>query len=144
VFVRGANNNGAECRKEHRGYQLKQVLYWTALARIALYTQPTADAATVERVARALCKVNGCDPDETHEGHPLWTNWEDEALAAIRQLAPRADNAADALHIIFDGPPGPEAGRFVEVETSDGRSVNAGEWNHREDGYWELVIPRRR
>ena len=41
-----------------------------------------------------------------------------------------AEAAADEslLYIIFDGPPGPEAGRFVEVETAGGRSVNAGEW----------------
>ena len=48
----------------------------------------------------------------------------------------------EKLHIIFDGPPGPTAGRFVECETSDGRSVNAGEWAERKDGLWELVIPR--
>jgi hypothetical protein len=47
------------------------------------------------------------------------------------------------LHIIFDGPPGPEAGRFVECETPDGRSIRAGEWRDRGDGYWELVIPDR-
>jgi hypothetical protein len=47
------------------------------------------------------------------------------------------------LHIIFDGPPGPEAGRFVECETPDGQSINAGEWRERDDGYWELIIPDR-
>lgn len=31
--------------------------------------------------------------------------------------------------IIFDGPPGPEGGRFVEVENGEGKSVNAGEWS---------------
>ena len=45
-----------------------------------------------------------------------------------------------ALNIIFDGPPAPEAGRFVEVETDDGRSVNAGEWTNRPDGMWALRI----
>jgi hypothetical protein len=44
------------------------------------------------------------------------------------------------LHIVFDGPPGPEGGRFVEVETADGRSQKAGEWHKRADGYWELRI----
>ena len=44
------------------------------------------------------------------------------------------------LHIVFDGPPGPEAGRFVEVEDAQGRSINAGAWRQRADGYWELVI----
>lgn len=45
------------------------------------------------------------------------------------------------LHIIFDGPPGPEAGRFVECENPAGESVNAGEWSERADGLWELIIP---
>ena len=45
-----------------------------------------------------------------------------------------------AINIIFDGPPGPEAGRFVEVETDDGKSINAGEWIEREDGLWALRI----
>lgn len=46
------------------------------------------------------------------------------------------------LHIVFDGPPEHEAGRFVEVETPDGRSINAGEWRERPNGFWELVISR--
>jgi len=45
-----------------------------------------------------------------------------------------------AINIIFDGPPGPEPGRFVEVETDDGKSINAGEWIEREDGLWSLRI----
>lgn len=44
------------------------------------------------------------------------------------------------IEIVFDGPPGPEAGRFVEVER-DGRSVSVGEWARRHDGYWVLRIP---
>ena len=46
----------------------------------------------------------------------------------------------EALHIVFDGPPSHEAGRFVECETPDGRSLNAGEWHERNDGLWELRI----
>jgi len=42
--------------------------------------------------------------------------------------------------IIFDGPPGPKSGRFVKVETDDGKSINAGQWIEREDGYWALRI----
>ena len=45
-----------------------------------------------------------------------------------------------AINIIFDGPPGPESGRFVEVETDDGKSINAGEWIERPDGLWGLRI----
>ena len=45
-----------------------------------------------------------------------------------------------AINIIFDGPPGPEGGRFVEVETDDGHSIKVGEWIERTDGLWALRI----
>ena len=45
-----------------------------------------------------------------------------------------------AINVIFDGPPGPESGRFIEVETDDGHSINAGEWTRRLDGLWALRI----
>lgn len=45
-----------------------------------------------------------------------------------------------AYHIVIDGPPGETAGRFVEVEDGEGKSINAGEWHERPDGYWELRI----
>ena len=44
------------------------------------------------------------------------------------------------IDIVFDGPPGPEGGRFVEVENQERKSIKFGEWVHREDGYWVLRI----
>ena len=44
-----------------------------------------------------------------------------------------------AINIIFDGPPGHDSGRFVEVETDDGKSINAGEWI-QDGNYWKLRI----
>jgi len=44
------------------------------------------------------------------------------------------------IDIVFDGPPGPEAGRFVEIENQDGESIKFGEWVERDDGYWALRI----
>lgn len=44
------------------------------------------------------------------------------------------------IDIVFDGPPGPEAGRFVEVENSMRESINVGEWLKRADGYWVLRL----
>ena len=43
------------------------------------------------------------------------------------------------INILFDGPPGKDAGRFVEVETDDGKSINAGEWIQK-GNYWALRI----
>lgn len=47
---------------------------------------------------------------------------------------------ASFLDIVFDGPPGPEGGRFVEVENPAGESIRFGTWVQRDDGYWALRI----
>ncbi len=49
----------------------------------------------------------------------------------------------DYVDIVFDGPPGPESGRFVEVENAQGKSISFGEWIERPDGYWALRIPQQ-
>jgi len=43
------------------------------------------------------------------------------------------------IDIVFDGPPGPISGQFVEVETDQG-SISLGEWVERADGRWSLRI----
>jgi hypothetical protein len=48
------------------------------------------------------------------------------------------------VDVVFDGPPAPEAGRFVEVENDQGVSIKFGEWVHRPDGYWALRIWEKR
>ena len=47
---------------------------------------------------------------------------------------------SQAINIVFDGPPGPTAPRFVEVETDDGAGICIGEWIERADGLWALRI----
>ena len=42
--------------------------------------------------------------------------------------------------IVFDGPPGPVPGRFVEVENSEGAGMSVGAWVKRPDDYWVLRI----
>lgn len=46
----------------------------------------------------------------------------------------------DYIDVVFDGPPGHESGRFVEVEDSAGRSIRVGEWVERPDGYWAFRL----
>lgn len=43
------------------------------------------------------------------------------------------------IRIVFDGPPGPDGGRFIEVEGVSGESINIGEWVERGD-CWCLEI----
>jgi len=62
-------------------------------------------------------------------------------LAAIDAFA-AAQERTMAIRIIFDGPPGPDAGQFVEVETDTGESISIGEWIDRKDGYWALRIAK--
>lgn len=48
------------------------------------------------------------------------------------------------IRIVCDGPPGPESGRFVEVEDESGKSIAVGTWEtHQEFGghqFWHLVL----
>jgi hypothetical protein len=46
---------------------------------------------------------------------------------------------AYSFRIRFDGPPGPEGGRFVECETLDGKGVNVGHWEQEGDN-WLLFV----
>ena len=38
------------------------------------------------------------------------------------------------IDIVFDGPPGPEGARLVEIENPGGRSIKFGEWIERRTG----------
>ena len=52
----------------------------------------------------------------------------------------------EPINILFTKPPGPFS-EFVEVETDDGKGLNAGTWFEREDGLWCLritMLPRKR
>ena len=50
------------------------------------------------------------------------------------------------VDVVFDGPPAPESGRFIEVENEQGESVRVGEWIEDDappgrQRYWRLRIP---
>lgn len=51
----------------------------------------------------------------------------------------------EEIAIVFDGPPGPEAPRFVETETSNnycatGTGIGVGRWVDNKDGTWALLL----
>lgn len=68
------------------------------------------------------------------------TETNDSSLASARTAGALTAEKAAHVDIVFDGPPGPESGRFVEVEDASGKSINFGQWVKREDGYWVLRI----
>lgn len=64
----------------------------------------------------------------------------DAQRAVLLAAAASAYPDAQTIDIVFDGSPGPVAGRFVEVENTEGASVGVGEWIDRGDGFWALRI----
>jgi hypothetical protein len=52
------------------------------------------------------------------------------------------NNSADNPHIdiIFDGPPGPDGGRLVEIDDAAGQSIAIRTSFQRADGLWVLRI----
>jgi hypothetical protein len=95
------------------------------------------------QIARVECRNPGCRASGPHlqlgDFRGIGERQTAIGLWNTRSSLPNPEGMT-ALHIVFDGPPGPGSGRFVEVETSDGRSINAGEWRERADGLWELRI----
>ena len=76
------------------------------------------------------CK--SCDWVTRKSGPYKFTNWQP---GTGRTNDPDTRRQIDVL---FDGPPGPEAGRFVEIESPPGTSIRFGEWVDRGNGYWAL------
>jgi hypothetical protein len=80
-----------------------------------------------------------------------WRKARDEYLQARAALVGQVERqgwrtparapATGYVDIVFDGPPGPLAPAFVEVEDDQGRSIRFGEWVERDDGEWVLRVP---
>lgn len=92
--------------------------------------QAALDAAERELVEAAL----GCSGNEPSLSCLL------RAAEKYAVLCPALDVDVAALNFIFENPPCPEGARFVECETDDGKSVNAGEWSQRPDGLWQVRV----
>jgi hypothetical protein len=44
------------------------------------------------------------------------------------------------IDIVFDGPPGPDAGRLIDVDDENGKSIDIGVWVKRDDEFWVLRV----
>lgn len=64
----------------------------------------------------------------------------DAQQAVMLAAAASAYPMSETIDVVFDGPPGHESGRFIEVENIDGASVGIGEWIDRGNGMWALRI----
>ena len=99
----------------------------------------TKIAAAVALAIRDVAELPDRESPEEWPEAMLVTGPELEAILTnrLRDCPP----APDLVDIVFDGPPGPVAGRFVEVEDASRKSISFGQWVHRDDGYWALRIP---
>ena len=111
-------------------------------AALAQSDQPCA-YCSLPRDEWTKCPVGfpGCARGDDAMGCPeLGARLEVEQLEAeIVRLRAAIKSVPEPINILFDGPLGPEAGRFVEVETDAGNSISIGEWLER-GGYWVLRI----
>ena len=62
-------------------------------------------------------------------------------LSALIDAELTSQQEEDFIDIVFTNPPGPEGCVFVEVEDSQGRSIQIGKWVQR-GSLWALRIPR--
>ncbi len=64
------------------------------------------------------------------------------AVAALELTRPQlaGPQGTEFIDVVFDGPPGPEGGRFVEVEDDQGKSRDVGSWRKRDGVYWALRL----
>lgn len=106
-------------------------------------------AQAFEEAAKLVEPANPrpCDCDRCYCGNngdaEAVAQWDADTFSAksIRALIDRPAPGTSSIHVIFDGPPSHESGRFVEVENDAGFSISVGEWAQRPDGLWDLVIP---
>lgn len=67
-------------------------------------------------------------------------------LPPMEEFIAACATAADILErlqvvdVLFDGPPGPECGRFVEVNDLTGASMNVGDWIDYGQGLHSLRV----
>lgn len=116
---------------------------WSDLMLIA---RRMADALTAERAAREKAEAAYAyllsKADRFKDGID-WIQSAMQAEAHRDALAARLAEAEREIHIVFDGPPGHEGGRFVEVEDANGKSICFGRWEQR-GAYWHLIADAAR
>ena len=124
----GARGDDDECM----GFRAELASLRQELARERACRPAPQAHVSEEMLKRALLAYSAPSDDTTHR----------EAIrrAISAALAVPARRVGRELRFVCDGPPGPEAGRFVECEDENGKSFKAGEWIARPDGLWELRV----
>src|SRR3990167_6573733 len=103
------------------------------------------DEVLAQPAAPELCATCHATPvSPGYYYHYSWCeSWRKPAVPTpedvIRKARQPTAPEPSGFQIRFDGPPGPESGRFVECETLDDKGSSAGTWVQDGD-YWLLVI----
>lgn len=63
-----------------------------------------------------------------------------DGLASENSIMRHQVGKTEVIDVTFDGPPGPEAGRFIDVHDTSGKGVKVGEWIDHGDGTWSLRL----
>lgn len=82
------------------------------------------------------CKI--CN--DVHFGEVLVQRLHDKDWICVKCLLDEHE-LTQPINIVFDGPPNNDSPCFVEVETDDGKGINAGEWLQK-GNYWKLRITK--
>jgi hypothetical protein len=137
------------CDKETSDWVMDPVLCEAIAQRIAAWMQIAAQnsrntdyyVGLLDRIAMVFGQDAYISDDGSVQEEPLRAKMPE---LVERQAAELAAQQAVPIHIVFDGPPSPEAGRFVETETPGGQGVGIGRWIAQGNGYWalEIRIPR--
>ena len=96
------------------------------------YGSPECEA-TIQSVAAMLAPLM---VRLEEAAHPIITVRADEAGGVEHVPA----QTPTCIHIVFDSPQGPGPVRGVEIENGNGKSINVGKWEKRDDGMWMLTI----
>ena len=108
-----------------------------AAHRVEMEGMRESNSALLDETRRLQGRI-----EELEKGLRGVLRWEKEQLKAEErgERQRRGDAVARRVDFVFDGPPGPEGPRFVEVEDVTGRGVSVGEWIDRGNGLWALRV----
>ena len=125
--------------------QLGGDLYALERAAICVNTRAAWSELDAERAHSAKLAERVAELERELKDREAWLSLHEEREATDNdfRLALAASQAENVrlreVHVVFDGPPSHESGRFVECEDGLGNGISAGKWVQVGD-LWHLVI----
>ena len=94
-----------------------------------------------DRVLREQCEHGRFEPHGESTSRVVRNDKDDLITESETSWCPGGrEVTVSEVTVVFDGPPGPEPGRFIEVENPEtGESIKLGKW-YEVDGLWYLAF----